>query len=215
MEDFFREVAEQIASIPALWAYAIILLFTWLENITPPIPGDMIVVFGGYVAATGSLDLALLVVISTVGATAGFMCMYYLGRTAGLSVLESRYLRWIPQDPIERTHRWMARWGLVLIVINRFLAVARAVISLMAGITRLRATSVALCAGLSALVWTGLLAILGYFIGTEWERIVAILSQYSWAVSAVVLTWIVWQTIQAVRRHRQRKTTAHETTTGT
>lgn len=212
MEDFFREVAGHIASIPALWAYAVILLFTWLENITPPIPGDMIVVFGGYVAATGSLNLPLLVAISTVGATAGFMCMYYLGRTAGLSVLQSRYLRWIPQDPIDRTNRWMARWGLALIAINRFLAVARAVISLMAGITRLPATAVGLCAALSALVWTALLAVLGYFIGTEWERITAILSQYSRAVSAVVLTWVVWQTIKVVRRHRQRKATADEST---
>lgn len=204
MEELFREIAEQIASVPALWGYAIVFLFTWLENITPPVPGDMIVVFGGYVAATGSLDLVLLVSISTVGAASGFMCMYWLGRTAGLAVLQSRFLRWIPQDPIERTTLWMTRWGLALIVINRFLAIARAVISLMAGITRLRAVGVAVCATVSALLWTTLLGLLGYFIGTEWERILGFLGQYSRAVSVLVMAWLTWQAFRMVRRHRQR-----------
>lgn len=202
MEELFRGIAEQIASIPAVWGYLIIFLFTWLENITPPIPGDMIVVFGGYVAATGSLDLVVLVVISTMGAAAGFMCMYALGRSAGPAVLRSRLLRWIPQDPIERTTRWMTRWGLVLILINRFLAVARAVVSLLAGIARIPVPGVAVCATLSALLWTALLAVLGYFIGTEWERIVEFLGQYSRVVSAVVAAWLVWQAVRMIRRRR-------------
>ena len=213
MEELFRQIAEHIASVPAVWGYSIILLFTWLENIVPPIPGDMIVVFGGYVAVTGSLNLVLLVAISTIGAASGFMCMYWLGRTAGIAVLQSRYLQWIPEDPVERTTRWMARWGLALIVINRFLAIARAVISLMAGITRLPAAGVAVCSAISALLWTTLLALLGYFIGTEWERILGLLGQYSRAVSAVLLLWVVWQVVKVVRRHLRGSSANHTTDT--
>ena len=208
MEQFLIDLAERIVEIPPLWAYSLIFLFTWLENITPPIPGDVIVVFGGYVAATGSLDIILVVAISTIGAVAGFMCMYYAGRYAGMAVLESRWMQWIPREPIVRVTKWMQRWGYGLIAVNRFLSVARAVISLIVGISRIPAGPVALFATLSALLWTTLLGVLGYFIGSEWELILQYLDRYSRIISVLILTFLGWQLWKMIRRHQHRKATA-------
>lgn len=207
MEQFFAELVARTAEIPPLWAYGLILLITWMENVVPPIPGDLIVVFGGYLVAMGILDIVPVIAISTIGGSIGFMCMYYLGRFAGLPVLESRLMRWIPREPVGRVQAWMQRWGYGVVAANRFLSGARSVISLTVGISRMPQWPVVAFATLSALIWTSLIAGLGYAVGEEWERITVYLGRYGRIVSAVVGAFLVWQLVKAIQRNRRSKRT--------
>ncbi len=47
MGDVLLEIVEWMTALPPVWAYGIVLGISWLENVLPPVPGDMIVVFGG------------------------------------------------------------------------------------------------------------------------------------------------------------------------
>ena len=208
MEQFFADLVARTADIPPLWAYGLILLITWMENVLPPIPGDLIVVFGGYLVATGLLEIVPVVVISTMGGAIGFMCMYYLGWHAGVPVLDSRFMRWIPHEPVGRVRAWMQRWGYGVVAANRFLSGARSVISLTVGISRMPPWPVAAFATLSALVWTSLIAGLGYAVGEEWERIMVYLGRYGKAVSVMVGTFLAWQLFRAIKRSRRRSSKA-------
>ena len=59
MADLVSEFVTWMEALPPLWAYCIVFLIAYGENVVPPIPGDLIVVFGGYLAGRGLRVLAL------------------------------------------------------------------------------------------------------------------------------------------------------------
>ena len=86
MGEFLADIVEWMSSLPALWAYIMILVIAYGENVLPPIPGDMIIVFGGYMVGIDRLDITPVIILSTIGGSLGFMTMYVLGNRIGRRV---------------------------------------------------------------------------------------------------------------------------------
>ena len=196
---FLTQLLESTAEVPDIWGYTLVFLIAWLENVFPPIPGDVLVVFGGAVAATGTLDLVLIIVFSTVGGTLGFMCMYYLGRYGGPKLLKWRALRWVPADSVERVQKWIHSWGYWVVAANRFLSGARTVIAFTVGMSAMHTVRVGLLACLSATLWVTLIAAMGYALGDNWELVVDYMKRYGQVIFTVISLFIVWQFYKAVR----------------
>ena len=57
MGEVLTDIVEWMSSLPVLWAYFSILVIAYGENVVPPIPGDMIIVFGGYMRGMGRLEM--------------------------------------------------------------------------------------------------------------------------------------------------------------
>lgn len=177
-------------SLPPSLMYLIILVIAYGENVVPPIPGDMIVVFGGYLAGKAALSLTGVIVLSTIGGVAGFMTMFYLGRRLGSAIMQPDKYRWLPKDQIATGRRWLNRWGYGLIAVNRFLSGTRSVISLVAGMARMQTRPVFVASTFSAAIWCGLIAWLGFIVGDNWEVVGEYLAVYGrvvfWLVVAIV-----------------------------
>jgi membrane protein DedA with SNARE-associated domain len=173
------------------WIYVTVFAVAYLENVVPPIPGDMIVVFGGYLAGLGQVGLVPVILIATVAGTLGFMSMYAVGRTVGEAVLDPDRMRWIPKQAAWKVRAWLQRYGYGVVAANRFLSGARSVISLMVGVARMPAGLVAAWAGLSALVWTGIIAYLGAVVGDNWAVVGEWLKRYGQVVTVVLLVAVV------------------------
>ena len=186
MLDWFSDFFAWMEALPPLWAYVTLFVIAYGENVAPPIPGDMVVVFGGYMAGVGQLHLGVVVLVSTVAGALGFMTMYALGYRVGRAVLESERMRWLPQDGVDKAQRWIHRYGYGVVAANRFLSGARSVISLTAGIMQLEARRTALWCTVSALAWTGLIGYAGYAVGDNWEIVVAWLRAYGRGILAVL-----------------------------
>lgn len=182
MIEIFADFFNWMGSLSPLWMYVVILLITYLENVVPPIPGDMIVVFGGYLVALGSLNFVAVVVISTIGGAVGFMSMYAVGYSMGRAVMAPDRMRWLPKQHIHRARDWLEKYGYGIVAANRFLSGARSVISLTVGMAHMAPGPVCLYAALSALVWTALLTGAGYVVGDNWAMIGGYLRQYGWVV---------------------------------
>ena len=165
MENVFADLIEWMAGVPPLWAYLILLIIAYGENVLPPIPGDLVVVFGGYLVGLGKLNFVVVVVLATVGGAAGFMTMYALGARLGKAVLEPDRYRWLPKPYIFKAQDWMKRWGYGVVAANRFLSGARSVISLAVGMAHMDVGRTAAFATLSAAVWTTLITLAGYIVG--------------------------------------------------
>ena len=71
MLDWFSDFFAWMGALPAVWAYATLLVIAYGENVVPPIPGDMVVVFGGYLAGVGQLNLARVLRGTTLGGARG------------------------------------------------------------------------------------------------------------------------------------------------
>jgi len=187
MGDLLQDIAAWMEALPPLWAYAAILLIAFGENVIPPIPGDMAIVFGGYLAGVGTLNFFAVVLLSTFGGALGFMAMYALGYVIGDALKDPDRFRWVSSGRIEQAERWLERWGYGLVAANRFLSGLRSVISLSVGIARVNPSFTAACATLSALVWTTLIVYGGYAVGENWPAIGMYLRNYGRAVMALAL----------------------------
>ncbi len=207
MDTLFADLIEWMAGVPPLWAYLIILVIAFGENVLPPIPGDLVVVFGGYLVGLGKLNFVVVVVLATLGGAVGFMTMYALGARLGTAVLSSNRYRWLPKAYIFKTQAWMKRWGYGVVAANRFLSGARSVISLTVGMAHMPAGRTAAFATLSAAVWTVLITFAGYIVGDNWEGVSVYLRRYGQIVLAVIVLFIL---IQIIRSYRVRKRPGEE-----
>lgn len=187
MIDWFSDFFTWMQGLAPIWAYLTLLVIAYGENVAPPIPGDMVVVFGGYMAGLGQLHLGIVVLLSTVGGALGFMTMFALGYRVGSAVLDADRFRWLPRDGIEKAQRWIHQYGYGVIAANRFLSGARSVISLTAGVAQMAPWRTFWWCTVSAFVWTGLISYAGYAVGDNWEIVVVYLRAYG----RIILTLLV------------------------
>lgn len=201
MTDLLTDLVAWMEGLSPFWIGVTVFVVAYLENVIPPVPGDVLVVFGGTLAGLGLIPLWLVIALATVAGTLGFMTMYAIGWKLDTAVLDAGRIRWLPRGPIHKAQRWLGRWGYGLVAANRFLSGARSVISLLVGASELKALPTAALAALSALVWTALIATGGYLLGDEWPRIAEYLKQYGQAVTALlVATGAGWLAVRAWTR---------------
>lgn len=193
MAETFSDFAVWMDSLPALWAYVAILVIAYGENVIPPVPGDLAILYGGYLAGIGQLSLWPVVALATLGATLGFMTLYALGHRLGEAILDPTRMRWMPKAGVSRARAWIERWGWWVVLLNRFLSGVRAVISVTVGVARMDTRRTALLAGISAFVWAWLIAYAGYALGDNLGVVMRWLATYGRIVGSVLgVLFVVW-----------------------
>lgn len=73
MEDY-------ILNILSKFSYLGIFFLIFIENVFPPIPSELILVFGGFISKSLNLNFLLLVVFATLGSSTGAIILYYAGK---------------------------------------------------------------------------------------------------------------------------------------
>lgn len=198
MGDFFVELFDWIQTLSPAWAYFSIVAISYGENLVPPVPGDMVVVLGGYLAGTGLLDLPVVVLLSTIGGTLGFMTMYAFGSLIGGAVMDPDRLKWIPKRRVSRAKEWLQRWGYGVIAANRFLSGLRSVISLTVGMAHMNVWRTLGFSALSSLVWTSLIAFAGFKVGENWPLVSQWIRQYGQVIAGLIVVFVLIQLIRYV-----------------
>ncbi len=190
MEAFTNELINWIFTLSPLKIYAIFAIIAYLENVVPPIPGDILVAFGGYLAAEQIVGFNVLLIVTTIASVIGFMNMYGIGYYFGDKIERERknfwLMRFVDVKYFDRGKRWMQRWGQGVILANRFLAGTRSVISVTAGLTQIRVYSTILSATISSLLWNVLLLGSGWLVHENWQVIGHYLNLYGWFVLVLI-----------------------------
>ena len=189
---------------PAL-IYGVLFLIAYIENIFPPSPSDMVIVFGGSMIGLGIIGPIPALAWSTLGSTLGFMTMYGVGAWFDRSVVVKRHPKFLPEGSVKKVEEWFRKHGMWIIVVNRFLAGTRAVVSFCAGMSRMNFPQTTMLSMVSAGVWNAILLAGGYFLGHHWERIGFYLNAYSEIVSAIVIIVVVLAVTHYVLNQRRRK----------
>ncbi len=195
MAAYLDSLLAALSGVDPLWAYGILLLSAFLENIVPPIPGDTVVVFSAYLVGRGLLDIWPVFFATCVGGMAGFLAMYYLGYSRGHAFFAGRR----GTAKLAQAEQWLSRYGVVLILGNRFLSGIRSVIAIGAGLGRMPWPIVALCGAISMAAWNGLLLYVGILVGENWEQVADLLAQYNRLLVGILclvgaaLTWRWWR----------------------
>ena len=175
---------------PAL-IYVVLFAISYIENVFPPSPSDVVVVFGGYLAGLGTISIWNALALTTAGSALGFLTMYKVGDWFGQRIVEQKRFAFLPIESIHKVESWCRRYGYWIIVGNRFLSGTRAVVSFFAGLSKLEVfRTTALCA-LSALAWNWIMLYSGSLLGKNWNSIALYLSTYSEIITGLVITAVV------------------------
>lgn len=189
--------------IDALGAVGVGLLVA-LENLFPPIPSEIILGLGGFLAGQGQLSLPAVIVGSTAGSLAGALILYGLGATIGQRRLAAVIDRvpFVSRDDLARANSWFDRHGDLAVLLGRFIPVVRSLISIPAGIRRMPLGRFCLYTTLGSAIWNTAFALLGYLLGDRWQNI----GGYSnWINLAILIILALIILIPAAQRLRHRR----------
>ena len=206
LEQFTQELIQWIQALPPLSIYVVFFLVAYFENIIPPIPGDVLVAFGGYLAAESIVGLLPILILTTVASVIGFMNMYWLGSHWGdqIKKQEERFwlMKFIPLKYMNRVRNWMGKWGLGVVMANRFLAGTRSVISLTAGISHTAIPGTIISSTISSLLWNAILLGFGWVVHENWQIIGNYLSIYGRVILVILFGIIIIKLL--VSRYRKK-----------
>ncbi len=177
----------------------------FIENIFPPSPSDVIIVFGGTLVGVGTVGFIPAVLASTFGSITGFLTAYWIGKEFGEKLLETGKIRFLPIEAVHKVEEWFRKYGYFIIVVNRFLSGTRAVVSFVAGMTEMRLGLTAALCGVSALVWNGLLLYAGMELGHNWLAVSVFLETYGKIVTSIVILGLLYLFIRWLYMRRSPK----------
>jgi membrane-associated protein len=195
-----RHLAEMVVQYGAA-IYALLFAIIFLETgivVTPFLPGDSLLFACGALAATGALDLPLLLVLLPLAAILGDTANYHIGKYIGPKAFTSRS-RWLKREHLDRTHAFYEKHGGKTIVLARFVPIVRTFAPFVAGIGLMSYPRFLAYNVFGGLLWVGLCLGAGYAFG----NIPVVKSNFSIVVLGIVAISLLPIAIE-YWKHRKR-----------
>ena len=123
-------------------------------------------------AIDGKMSISLVVLFATLGADIGALFNYYLARWLGRPIVyrfaNSRlgHMCLIDQEKVQKAEDYFDKHGAVSTFVGRLLPAIRQLISIPAGLARMKMGPFLLYTTLGAGIWNGILAAIGYYLST-------------------------------------------------
>jgi membrane protein DedA with SNARE-associated domain len=174
-------------------------LLAAVENIFPPIPADVLVAFGGFLAARGGGSPWPAFLCVWIGNVFGAILMYLLGRRFGSDFIARKFRLQKGGDAEVLLMEWHRKYGIAALFVSRFVPGIRAVVPPVAGSVRIPLGGVALAVAAASGIWYGLITWLAFNAGANWNALSLTVSRLGvWmalgaAVVLTVLLVIVWR----------------------
>lgn len=176
-----------------------------IENVVLPLPSELIMPLGGFVAARGRTSLWWVIVAGTVGSVVGALPVYAAARWVGERKVRAwleRHGRWLllRRRDLDRTKRWFDRHGSIAVAVGQLVPGVRGLISLPGGFAGMGVVPFMIYNALGTFVWCAVLATAGYQLGAHFEAVHRLLGPISWGVlGALLVIGVVWLWRRRVR----------------
>ncbi|CDE07706.1 MAG TPA: DedA family protein [Candidatus Faecenecus gallistercoris] len=193
---------EFIISLMGQFGYFGVFFLIALENVFPPIPSEVILLFGGFMTTYTSLNIALMVVAATLGSLLGAIVLYYIGKILNKERLKKivsgkvgKVLR-LKEKDIDMADHWFDTKGNKTVFFCRFIPIVRSLISIPAGMSEMPMAKFLLYTTVGSAIWNTVLIVIGNRVGENWESILGVFDQYSHIVLILLILifilFIVW-----------------------
>ena len=193
---------EFIISLMGQFGYFGVFFLIALENVFPPIPSEVILLFGGFMTTYTSLNIALMVVAATLGSLLGAIVLYYIGKILNKERLKKivsgkvgKVLR-LKEKDIDMADHWFDTKGNKTVFFCRFIPIVRSLISIPAGMSEMPMAKFLLYTTVGSAIWNTVLIVIGNHVGENWESILGVFDQYSHIVLILLILifilFIVW-----------------------
>jgi membrane protein DedA with SNARE-associated domain len=198
---------EWITGVIARLGYLGVAILTFLENILPPIPSEVVIPLAGFVAAQGDLRIGVVIAMGTLGSLAGATVWYALGRRIG----EKRVRAWVDRHgqwlalsaaDVERAQLWFRRHGNAAVFLGRLMPGVRTFVSLPAGFSAMPIGPFLLYSALGTVVWTSALAYAGVLLQANFTVVGDYLNIVTNVLLAVIGGMLVWRYVTCWKARR-------------
>lgn len=186
------------------FGYAGVGLLIFVENIFPPIPSEVVLLFSGFMTTYSDLHPWAVVFCATLGSFAGACVLYAVGRLLDAEKLKrllSGRLGRITQlhaEDVEKANTWFLRYSYPAVLLCRCVPIVRSLISLPAGMAHMPFLPFAGLTLAGTVVWNTVLVWLGRFSSAAWEQNLQYFSVYSklalavFAAAAVIAAFVLY-----------------------
>ncbi len=202
---------EFVISIMNQFGYFGIFFLIFIENIFPPIPSEVVLLFGGFMTTYSKLNLFGMIIFSTLGSTVGAIVLYYIGKILNKERLKKivsgkigKVLRLKASD-IEKADKWFDTKGNKTVFFCRFIPVVRSLISIPAGMSEMIMSKFLIYTITGSLIWNTVLLFVGSKVGENWKKIEQVMSQYSHIILIILIIAFIGFVIYHFSKKKKKK----------
>jgi membrane protein DedA with SNARE-associated domain len=197
---FTQLIATHITEFIGATGYISIFILMAMESSALPIPGEVIMPFAGFLIVQGKFTWTAVILVSTAGSITGSYISYLIGQFGGEPFFEryGKYLL-VKKRHLDLTHRFFNHYGSVTIFFSRFIPVVRHLISIPAGMSRMKMPKFLLFTILGAGLWNTFLTYMGFILKENWNEIMKYSHYIDVSVIVVcvlVIAFFVWRQIK-------------------
>ena len=203
---------ELILSIMEQYGYIGTFLLITIENVFPPIPSEIVLLFGGFMTTYTSLNIAFMVIAATLGSLLGAIILYYIGKILNKERLKKivsgkvgKVLH-LKNEDIDKADQWFDTKGNKTVFFCRFIPIVRSLISIPAGMSEMDMKKFIIYTIAGSLIWNTVLLFIGSKVGENWTDILGIFDNYSHITLIVlIILFIVACIIFYIKKIKKQK----------
>ncbi|MBO4645946.1 MAG: DedA family protein [Bacteroidales bacterium] len=191
-----------------------------LESSFIPFPSEIVVPPAAYAACNPEsplyttdekwLNILLVVVFATLGALIGalinYAISYFLGRPFVYWFAETKvgHLLMLNAEKVKKAEDYFIEHGNSSTLVGRLIPVIRQLISIPAGLSKMRILPFVIYTTLGAMAWNILLALLGYIAHGQQDLIAEYSHELSWILLALGVLFVGYLVFKALRKKRNQ-----------
>ena len=171
--------------------YEGIFVLMAIESAGLPIPSELIMTFGGYLASLGKINWLLAALIGTLGTALGSAIGYAIGAWGGKPIVD-RYGKYIGVTPDKMVwaEKWFCKFGESAVFYTRLLPVVRTIVNVPAGLLGMSFYKFMAYTFAGALPWCLVLSYLGFSLGKNWDEVLQYSHPIAWGIAIIVVAFI-------------------------
>ena len=201
-----------IINIMNKYGYFGIIFLIAVENIFPPIPSEVILTLGGFMTSQTGVNMTLfgVIIASTVGSIIGAIILYYIGYILNIDrmikLCDSKLGRvlCLKKEDIKKSYDNFNEKGNLSVLYSRFVPILRSLISIPAGMNKMKFSLFMIYTLIGSLIWNTVLCSLGKLVGSNYMMVANVFSKYSKIILFILIGWIVYKVIKLIIKKRKK-----------
>lgn len=200
-----------ILEIMQNFGYFGVFFLIFIENIFPPIPSEVILLLGGFLVTFSNLNVLMMIASSTLGSLVGAIVLYYLGYILNENRLKKIVngklgkILFLKEGDIDKASNWFSKKGNKTVFLCRFIPIVRSLISIPAGINKMKLSKFFVYTICGSMIWNTILICLGYTFGENWPVVSQALNDYSFAIKLLLFSVLIVWIFKHLKREKSQK----------
>ncbi len=191
--------------------YGSLVVMMAIESSFLPLPSEFVIPPAAWKAAQGDLNPFLIVLVGTAGSVMGALFNYllsrYLGRAIVYKLADTRiaHMMMINKEKVEHAEAYFLKFGRSSTFVGRLIPGIRHLISIPAGLARMRLRDFILFTAMGAALWTSILTILGYSIYTQRDLLQKYYRELSLVLLLVGVLFVIYLVYKGLKKNNKKR----------